>query len=102
MANLFTIDREYQALFHMRCTPAMKAAILGHGGARWMRALVQANLAAPFTATPTPGEFAAATPTADLPAKRVTRHTPAIVGNKPRTKKVRRVTLDKRKRRTVK
>lgn len=65
---------EFPKLFHFRVTVDMLDEIKGRGGAHWLRSLIAANTRPPADATPPRGS----------------------------RKRVRRVTLDKRKPRTVK
>lgn len=78
----------FPKVFHLRIDPAMKQAIIGHGGARWVRSIVRANMATPFTAAP-PADRG------DTQGEK--RRRPAS----PR-KRRRRVSLDRRARRAVK
>lgn len=81
---------EFPATFHIRCTEKMREAIVAHGGARWVRAVIQANIAAPYTANPERGAYAG-----EKPAEATQADTGG--SSRPKRKRPRKRTLDKRK-----
>lgn len=85
----------FPTVIHLRCTPAQASEVKARGGGHWLRGLINANSRPPAAADNPPfdPDPAPVTPPCDTPAgKRIT----------PRSRKSRRVTLDKRKRRRVK
>lgn len=90
---------EFPAILHVRVTQAMHDEVKGRGGARWVRAILEANTrpAPPAPAANTPTGVSQGKPGMSSPAKRSRRVTRRR--DLPRSSK--RVTLDKKKRRGV-
>jgi hypothetical protein len=101
-AKLFPTPVLFPTFFHLRCSEAMKQAIMARGGARWLRGVIQANLGAPFTDVPADAGVPFDGPVKALPARKRVKSRVSRGGKKISTGVRQRVSLDKRKAHIVK